>query len=58
MPVGGHLGALVGVLVGVGLGLAGYVAIQAALGAPELPPGLRFGSASVAAATPGTEGTT
>ena len=36
--VGGHGGAIVGVVVGVGVGLLAYVAVQARLGAPELPP--------------------
>jgi peptidoglycan biosynthesis protein MviN/MurJ (putative lipid II flippase) len=34
----GHLGAIAGVVAGVGVGLAAYVAVQALLGAPELPP--------------------
>jgi putative peptidoglycan lipid II flippase len=58
--VGGHIGALVGVVVGVGIGLVAYVAVQAALGAPELPPTLRFGAARLRdtgnTLTPGSEG--
>jgi hypothetical protein len=38
-----QLGAILGVAVGAGGGLLAYVAVQAALGAPELPPGLHFG---------------
>jgi putative peptidoglycan lipid II flippase len=36
--VGGHAGAVVGVAVALGCGLGAYVAAQAMLGAPELPP--------------------
>jgi len=43
--VGGHIGALVGVVLGVGVGLVGYIAVQALVHAPELPPGIRFGTA-------------
>jgi len=62
--VGGHLGALVGVVLGVAVGLVAYVAVQAALGAPELPPSLRFGSGRAgprfpgAAVPPGSGGAT
>ena len=59
--IGGHIGALIGVVIGVGTGLVGYVAVQAALGAPELPPSLQFGSARARLAgdgiAPGNEGT-
>jgi hypothetical protein len=57
--VGGHIGALVGVGLGVGIGLAGYVAVQSALGAPELPPSLRIGSrlrTPLTGAPPGIDG--
>jgi murein biosynthesis integral membrane protein MurJ len=53
--LGGHIGAIVGVTLGVCVGLFAYVALQSFLGAPELPPGLRFGSARIAA-VPGAEG--
>jgi putative peptidoglycan lipid II flippase len=48
--VGGHLGAIVGVAAGAGAGLIAYVALQGALGAPELPPRLQLGSRRAAAA--------
>jgi hypothetical protein len=39
-----HLGSVIGVAVGAGGGLLAYVAVQAALGAPELPSSLHLGS--------------
>ncbi|HTD51167.1 MAG TPA: lipid II flippase MurJ [Acidimicrobiia bacterium] len=48
--IGGHIGALVGVVLGVSVGLVAYVAVQAVIHAPELPPGLRFGAARAASA--------
>ena len=44
-----HLGAIISVAVGAGGGLLAYVAVQAAFGAPELPPSLHFGSRRPAA---------
>ena len=39
-----HLGAILGVSIGAGVGLLAYVAVQGALGAPELPSSLQFGN--------------
>jgi putative peptidoglycan lipid II flippase len=47
--VGGHIGAILGVATGAGAGLIAYVALQSALGAPELPPSLHFGRRRAAA---------
>jgi murein biosynthesis integral membrane protein MurJ len=59
--IGGHVGALIGVVLGVSVGLVGYVTVQAALGAPELPPSLQFGAARARLArrgiAPRSEGT-
>jgi putative peptidoglycan lipid II flippase len=44
-----HIGAVIGVAVGAGSGLLAYVAVQAALGAPELPESFRFGKGRHAA---------